>query len=114
MTDRALTSFAIQDGGAVLAVGTSDGAAHVLRLSAGLAEMAQNEKQGVNAMFERETLRCGGQGSRRGFSLLTAAHARVSAGWPARVPLGGPSERARKGRVHQPGPRQGAATGRER
>ncbi|KIZ01610.1 hypothetical protein MNEG_6355 [Monoraphidium neglectum] len=41
----------------MVAVGTAGGAAHVLRLSAGLAEAVQNEKQGVNAMLERETLR---------------------------------------------------------
>ena len=29
----------------------------VLHLSAGLAEMAPNEKQGINALLERETLR---------------------------------------------------------
>ena len=55
--DSALTSFAVQDNGAVVALGTSDGSAHVLRLSAGLAEAVQNEKQGINAMLERETLR---------------------------------------------------------
>lgn len=57
VTDQTLTSFAAQDNGAVVAVGTGDGATHVLRLSAGLAEMVQNEKQGINAMLERETLR---------------------------------------------------------
>jgi len=59
ITDQALTSFAIQDNGAVVAAGASDGATHVLRLSAGLSEMVQNEKQGIAAMLERETLRCG-------------------------------------------------------
>jgi hypothetical protein len=57
VTDQALTSFAVQSNGAVVAVGTSDGAAHVLRLSAGLSEMVQNEKQAISAMLERETLR---------------------------------------------------------
>lgn len=39
------------------AAGTSDGAVSVLQLSPGLSEMAQNEKQGINALLERETLR---------------------------------------------------------
>lgn len=62
VTDHALTSLAVQGDGAVLAVGTARGAAHVLRLSAGLAEMAQNEKQGIAAMLDREMLRCAGSG----------------------------------------------------
>lgn len=57
MTDHAITSFAVQDNGGVLAVGSQDGVCTVLQLSAGLREQAQNEKQGINAMFERETLR---------------------------------------------------------
>lgn len=59
MSDQALTAFAIQDSGAVLGCGTADGCCNVMQLSAALVEMAQNEKQGVNAMFERETLRYG-------------------------------------------------------
>lgn len=57
VSDRSLTSFAIQDSGAVLGCGTADGSCCVMQLSASLVEMAQNEKQGINAMFERETLR---------------------------------------------------------
>lgn len=58
VTDEALTSFSAQDNGAVIAVGAAGGAVHVLRLSAGLAEAAQNEKAGIAAMLEREVLRC--------------------------------------------------------
>ena len=57
VTDTALTSFAMQGNGRVLGVGTWDGACHVLQLSAGLVEMAANEKQAINTLFERETLR---------------------------------------------------------
>eukprot|EP00879_Flechtneria_rotunda_P022642 GHRR01023909.1.p2 GENE.GHRR01023909.1~~GHRR01023909.1.p2 ORF type:complete len:158 (+),score=72.51 GHRR01023909.1:484-957(+) len=57
LSDQSLTSFAIQESGAVLGCGTADGSCHVLQLSAALVDMAQNEKQGINAMFERETLR---------------------------------------------------------
>jgi hypothetical protein len=57
VSDQSLTSFAIQDSGAVLGCGTADGCCCVMQLSASLVEMAQNEKQGINAMFERETLR---------------------------------------------------------
>ncbi len=58
MTDQALTASAMQDNGAVLALGAADGTTLVLRLGAGLCEMGQNEKQGIAAMLERETLRC--------------------------------------------------------
>ncbi|WIA16722.1 hypothetical protein OEZ85_013376 [Tetradesmus obliquus] len=57
VSDRSLTSFAIQDSGDVLGCGTADGSCCVMQLSVSLVEMAQNEKQGINAMFERETLR---------------------------------------------------------
>eukprot|EP00775_Hariotina_reticulata_P002074 gene2074-2393_t len=57
VSDQSLTAFALQDSGAVLGCGTADGVCCVLQLSAALSEMAQNEKQGINAMFERETLR---------------------------------------------------------
>jgi hypothetical protein len=57
VSDRELTSFTIQESGAMCAAGTSDGAVSVLQLSPGLSEMAQNEKQGINALLERETLR---------------------------------------------------------
>jgi hypothetical protein len=57
VTDAPLTSFAIQNNGRMLGLGTQGGACHVLSLSAGLVEMAANEKQGINALFERETLR---------------------------------------------------------
>lgn len=65
VTDRALTSFAVQGSGGVLAAGAADGAVHVLRLSAGLSEAAPDEKQGIIAMLERETLRCARKGGGR-------------------------------------------------
>lgn len=57
VTDSPLTAFCVQDSGSVCALGTADGSCTVLSLSAGLCEIAPNEKQGINAMFERETLR---------------------------------------------------------
>lgn len=57
VSDVSLTSFALQESGATVAVGTSDGSCTVMGMSQGLVEMAPNEKQGINAMFERETLR---------------------------------------------------------
>jgi len=57
VSDHSLTAFAIQDSGALIGCGSADGVCSVLQLSAALSEMAQNEKQGINAMFERETLR---------------------------------------------------------
>lgn len=55
--NHALTSFAIQESGSVCAVGSAAGNTTVLELSKGLYDMAPNEKQGFNAMLERETLR---------------------------------------------------------
>jgi hypothetical protein len=40
-----------------VAIGTSDGAVTVLQLSAGLSEMAPNEKSAINNMLDRETQR---------------------------------------------------------
>lgn len=60
VSNQALTAFAIQDSGAVLGCGTADGCCSVMQISSALVEMAQNEKQGITAMFERETLRWGG------------------------------------------------------
>ncbi|KAF8065447.1 ODA6 [Scenedesmus sp. PABB004] len=57
VSDQALTAFAIQDGGGVVAAGSADGRCAVLALSASLVEAGQNEKQGIGAMLERETLR---------------------------------------------------------
>ena len=57
IADQSLTSFGIADNGQMCCVGMADGSCTVLQLSKGLYEMAPNEKQGINAMFERETLR---------------------------------------------------------
>lgn len=57
MSDQALTCFAAHEGGSNVAIGTSDGAVTVLQLSAGLSEMAPNEKAAINNMLDRETQR---------------------------------------------------------
>ncbi len=53
--DHSLTTFAAHDLGATVAVGTADGSVTVLGLSAGLSEMALNERAAINNMFDRET-----------------------------------------------------------
>lgn len=60
VSDQALTAFGVRDDGAVLGCGTADGCCSVMQLSSALVDMVPNEKQTVNAMFERETLRCAG------------------------------------------------------
>ncbi|KAG2445864.1 hypothetical protein HXX76_000468 [Chlamydomonas incerta] len=57
VSDLALTAFAVQESGATVAVGTSDGCTSVLQLSQGLSEASPAEKANINAMFERETTR---------------------------------------------------------
>eukprot|EP00955_Chlamydomonas_euryale_P087613 364310-Chlamydomonas_euryale.AAC.9 len=57
VADSPLTTFAVHDSGAVVAVGTADGSVNVLQMSAGLSEMALNEKVAINNMFDRETAR---------------------------------------------------------
>lgn len=57
VSDHSLTTFAAHDLGATVAVGTADGSVTVLGLSAGLSEMALNEKAAINNMFDRETAR---------------------------------------------------------
>lgn len=57
MSDQPLTTFAAHEGGSTVAIGTADGACTVLQLSAGLAEMALNEKSAINNMLDRETQR---------------------------------------------------------
>lgn len=57
VSDQALTCFAAHEGGANVAIGTSDGAVTVLHMSAGLSEMAPNEKSAINNMLDRETQR---------------------------------------------------------
>lgn len=116
VTDQALTSFAVQSNGAVVAVGTVDGATHVLRLSAGLAEMAQNEKQGINAMLERETLRWASVCVRArvvqrpicGCVAAAAAHARggrlKTCGHSCHPRKRCPSRDCAKRRIHDPNP----------
>jgi hypothetical protein len=58
VSDQPLTAFGVRDDGAVLGCGTADGCCSVMQLSSALVEMVPNEKQTINAMFERETLRC--------------------------------------------------------
>lgn len=55
VSDQALTCFGTHEAGANIAVGTSDGSVTILQLSAGLSEMALNEKAAINNMFDRET-----------------------------------------------------------
>ncbi|KAJ9518585.1 hypothetical protein QJQ45_018616 [Haematococcus lacustris] len=57
VSDHPLTCFAVHDGGANMAIGTSDGATSILQLSGGLSELALNEKSAINNMFDRETQR---------------------------------------------------------
>uniref|UniRef100_A0A7S3R946 Uncharacterized protein n=1 Tax=Dunaliella tertiolecta TaxID=3047 RepID=A0A7S3R946_DUNTE len=57
VSDQPLTSFAAHESGSTVAVGTADGATTILQLSAGLSEMALNEKAAMNNMFDRETQR---------------------------------------------------------
>jgi hypothetical protein len=59
VSDQPLTAFGLRDDGAVLGCGTADGCCSVMQLSSVLVDMVSTEKQTVNAMFERETLRCG-------------------------------------------------------
>lgn len=57
VTDKALTSFNVQDTGKFVTVGAADGSATLLELCDGLAVMQPNEKSSINQMFERETKR---------------------------------------------------------
>lgn len=57
VSDQSLTTFAAHESGNTVTVGTADGSVTVLQLSAGLAEMAPNEKLAINSMFDRETTR---------------------------------------------------------
>ena len=50
VSDQPLTSFAAHENGSTMAVGTADGATTILQLSAGLSEMALNEKSAMNNM----------------------------------------------------------------
>jgi hypothetical protein len=58
VSDQPLTAFGVRDDGAVLGCGTADGCCSVMQLSSALVDLVPNEKQTINAMFERETLRC--------------------------------------------------------
>lgn len=58
VSDQPLTAFGVRDDGAVLGCGTADGCCSVMQLSSALVDIVPNEKQTINAMFERETLRC--------------------------------------------------------
>lgn len=58
VSDQPLTAFGVRDDGVVLGCGTADGCCSVMQLSSALVDIVPNEKQTVNAMFERETLRC--------------------------------------------------------
>lgn len=57
VSDRPLTAFGVRDDGSVLGCGTADGCCSIMQLSSALVDMVPNEKQTINAMFERETLR---------------------------------------------------------
>jgi hypothetical protein len=64
VSDRPLTAFGMRDDGAVLGCGNADGCCSVMQLSSALVDLVPNEKQTINAMFERETLRCAELGPR--------------------------------------------------
>uniref|UniRef100_A0A7S0V3I3 Uncharacterized protein n=1 Tax=Polytomella parva TaxID=51329 RepID=A0A7S0V3I3_9CHLO len=57
VSDLPLTSFAVQEAGQMVAVGTSDGSTTILQLSKSLSEPTQSEKAAINAVFDRETQR---------------------------------------------------------
>lgn len=57
VSDQPLTAFGVREDGAVLGCGTADGCCSVMQLSSALVDMVSNEKQTINAMFERETTR---------------------------------------------------------
>mmetsp|Transcript_37152 Transcript_37152/g.82649 ORF Transcript_37152/g.82649 Transcript_37152/m.82649 type:complete len:561 (+) Transcript_37152:351-2033(+) len=57
VSDHPLTAFGAHESGANIAIGTDDGSTTILQLSAGLSEMAANEKAAINNMFDRETQR---------------------------------------------------------
>mmetsp|Transcript_22165 Transcript_22165/g.68973 ORF Transcript_22165/g.68973 Transcript_22165/m.68973 type:complete len:575 (-) Transcript_22165:73-1797(-) len=57
VNDGGLTSFNLQDQGRLMSTGGADGNCTLLELCEGLAVMQPNEKQSINAMFERETKR---------------------------------------------------------
>ena len=57
VSDVALTSFNIQDGGKLVTTGAADGVTTLMDVSEGLAVLQPNEKQSISQMFERETKR---------------------------------------------------------
>lgn len=57
VTDKALTSFNIQDTGKLVTVGAADGSTTLLELCEGLVVMQNGEKSAMGQMFERETKR---------------------------------------------------------
>lgn len=57
VTDKALTSFNVQDTGRLVTVGAADGSTTLLELCEGLHQMQPNEKASTGQMFERETKR---------------------------------------------------------
>ena len=54
VTDKALTSFNVQDTGRLVTVGAADGSATLLELCEGLVALQPNEKGAINQMLERE------------------------------------------------------------
>lgn len=75
VSDQPLTAFGVRDDGGVLGCGTADGCCSVMQLSSALVEMVPNEKQTINAMFERETLRCDLRGALQRADRLCSATA---------------------------------------
>jgi dynein intermediate chain 2 len=57
VTDKALTSLNVHEGGRILMVGAADGATTLLELSENLSIAQPGEKQGMSQIFERETKR---------------------------------------------------------
>lgn len=54
VTDGALTSFRMQEGGAVAAVGSAAGSTTILHFSRALTDMQPNEKQAISAVLLHE------------------------------------------------------------
>ena len=55
--EQPLTAISVQQEGGLIALGSKDGSASVVRISQGLSRQQPGEKQAIAAMFERETRR---------------------------------------------------------
>ena len=57
VTEKAITSLTVQEGGRLVMVGAADGSATLLQLCEGLAVAQPGEKQSISQMLDRETKR---------------------------------------------------------